>query len=98
VPFRNAHTIAGEAVRLAMTRNAALADLSVEDYRGLDPRFGEDIHDVLTTEAALASKDVVGGTAPTRVAAEIGRLKEILATFTPDSDASGEADEAVHVE
>jgi argininosuccinate lyase len=81
VPFRNAHKVAGEAVRLAVLRKAALPDLAIEDYRALDPRFGEDLYDALTIERALESKDVVGGTSPARVAAEIGRLKELSAAF-----------------
>jgi argininosuccinate lyase len=85
VPFRNAHTLAGEAVRLAVSRNTTLGALSIADYQGLDARFEADLFDAITLEAALNSKDVVGGTAPTRVAAEVERLKEMVRVFRSEA-------------
>jgi argininosuccinate lyase len=78
VPFRKAHAAAGAAVRLAEARGTGLAALTMEDYRGLDPHFDSDLFDAITLEAALESKDVVGGTAPRRVRDEIDRLGERL--------------------
>jgi argininosuccinate lyase len=80
VPFRKAHTVAGEAVRLAISRGTTLGGLGLADYRELHPDFAEDFFEAITIEAALESKDVVGGTAPDRVRAEIARLRDLVGT------------------
>lgn len=82
VPFRKAHTVAGEAVRLAIRRGTTLGGLDLADYRELHPEFAADLFDAITVGAALESKDVVGGTAPARVREEIARLRELVETET----------------
>ena len=85
VPFRKAHTLSGEAVRLAIERRTTLGGLTIDDYRGLDRAFDEDLFDALTLKSALETKDVVGGTAPKRVAQEIERLKGLVQRFEQDA-------------
>ena len=85
VPFRKAHTLSGEAVRLAIERRTTLGGLTIDDYRGLDRAFDEDLFDALTLKSALESKDVVGGTAPKRVAEEIERLKGLVQRFEQEA-------------
>jgi argininosuccinate lyase len=75
VPFREAHRIAGRAVREAEKRGVTLAALPLEAYRALCDRFEEDLFEAISTDGALADKTVVGGTAPARVWEEIGRWK-----------------------
>ena len=79
VPFRRAHALAGEAVRLAIERKTTLAELTIQDYRRIDAAFDDDLFEAISVEAALESKDVVGGTAPGRVASEIERLRAMAA-------------------
>ena len=82
MPFREAHAAAGKLVRLAIERGVSLSELLIDDYRKVSPevadRIGEDLFEAITLEAALESKDVVGGTAPRRVAAEIERVKALI--------------------
>jgi argininosuccinate lyase len=78
VPFRKAHSIAGAAVRLAEERGSDLGSLPLGDYQRLDGHFEDDLFGSITLESALDSKDVIGGTAPARVGAEIARLKQTL--------------------
>ena len=75
VPFREAHRIAGAAVRRAEALGAGLRDLPLAEYRALSPAFEADIHGAIGLDRALEDKDVVGGTAPGRVRAEIERLE-----------------------
>jgi argininosuccinate lyase len=82
IPFRKAHTVAGEAVRLAISRGTTLAELGIDDYRQLNETFSPDLYDAITVDAALDSKDVVGGTAPGRVRAEIERIRELVGRET----------------
>jgi argininosuccinate lyase len=77
VPFRQAHERSAEAVRTAQSRGTSLASLSIEEYRAIHRAFDVDLFDALSVTAALENKDVVGGTAPRRVRAEIVRLRDI---------------------
>lgn len=61
VPFREAHTVAGHAVRLAETRGVALPDLSAEDLAALSEQLAGDIAQVFDFAAAVARRSVVGG-------------------------------------
>jgi argininosuccinate lyase len=67
VPFREAHHVAGQAVRAAETAGCDLWELPLEDYRRISSKFDADILSAVTAEGAVAAKDVPGGTAPGRV-------------------------------
>ncbi len=78
VPFRDAHRQVGQVVRLAETRGIALSDLSVTDYQSIAPEFGDDVHTVFDFAQSIAARDVIGGTAPNAVRAQIARAREIV--------------------
>jgi argininosuccinate lyase len=78
-PFRQAHHIAGQAVKLAETKGLELADLPLADLQGLEPHITSDVYAVLTPEASASSRTSYGGTAPSEVRAQVARWKEILA-------------------
>ena len=85
VPFRQAHDVVGGLVRLAEGRGAELADLSLEDYRAAHPVFGRDLYDWLDVARAVNRRDLVGGPAQERIAAEILRVRvELGAASAPD--------------
>jgi argininosuccinate lyase len=73
--FRDAHEVVARAVRLAIERGVDLADLPLETLRGLHGSLGADARAVLTLEGSLAARDVVGGTAPTRVRDQIAAAR-----------------------
>ena len=79
VPFSEAHEVAGAAVRLAEDKGVTLSDLTAADLAGLDKRLTADVMPMLDVKAAIASRDVFGGTAPGRVREQIARLHETLA-------------------
>ena len=95
VPFREAHRIAGLAVRRAEALGTTLPRLPLEEYRRLSPAFGPDILEAIGLEKALDDKDVVGGTAPARVRSEISRMQgEFPVSKEPPAGApSGPRDE-----
>ncbi len=68
VPFREAHHLAGQVVLAAEAAGCELADLPLEAYRRISPRFDADVLRAVTAEGSVAAKDVPGGTAPGRVA------------------------------
>jgi argininosuccinate lyase len=78
VPFRKAHEIIGNAVRLGLESGRELNDLRLEELRGLSNAFAEDFFDAITLEATLDCHDVVGGTARTRVAEALAAAKSRL--------------------
>ena len=67
VPFLQAHTSAGRLVRLCLDRGIGLEELPLEDFRKVEPLSGEDIYEHLSLEACVRSRDLPGGTAPSRV-------------------------------
>ena len=67
VPFRKAHEIVGNAVRLGLDKNLELNALSLEDLRTLSPEFAPDFFDFITLRSTLDCHDVPGGTATHRV-------------------------------
>ena len=69
VPFRSAHHVAGQLVRLAEERNCGLADLSLEDLQSASPLLTADAQKVLDVHYALEARASYGGTAPVRVKA-----------------------------
>jgi argininosuccinate lyase len=78
VPFREAHAIAAGAVRQADSFGITLHRLPLDEYQALHPGFASDLYEAISLDGAINDKDVVGGTAPTRVEAEIRRLKALL--------------------
>jgi argininosuccinate lyase len=73
VPFRVAHEVAGECVRVCESRGIELWDLSDDDLAGISEHLTQAVRDVLSVEGSLASRDAKGGTAPQRVAEQLTR-------------------------
>ncbi len=82
VPFREAHGTAARLVREAETRGLSrLADLPPEVLEGAHPALDAGVLPALSPEAAVRARDVIGGTAPRRVKAELRRMERILARW-----------------
>jgi argininosuccinate lyase len=76
--FRRAHELVGRVVSYAMGCGKALEELSLEEYNGFSPLFGEDLYSSLTLESSLANKPARGGTSPERVREALTRAKQEL--------------------
>jgi argininosuccinate lyase len=74
VPFRVAHEVAGECVRVCEQRGIELAELTDADLAAISPRLTPGVRDVLTVAGSIASRDAVGGTAQPRVAEQARQL------------------------
>ena len=79
VPFRVAHELAGECVRVCESRGVELIDLSDEDFAAISAHLTPQVRSVLSVAGSLNSRSAPGGTAPARVAEQLGRLREALA-------------------
>ena len=64
IPFREAHHITGNAVRIADEKGVSLAELPIETLRAIDARIDERVLETLDVDASVASRSSLGGTAP----------------------------------
>jgi argininosuccinate lyase len=78
LPFRQAHHVAGRAVKRAEALGLELSQLPLAELQALEPGVTVGVLEVLTPDASAASRTSYGGTSPDRVRAEIARWKEIL--------------------
>ena len=78
LPFREAHHVAGAAVKRAEALGVDLDGLPAEEFTRLEPRITADVYEVLTAKASAASRSSYGGTAPGQVRARIEQWKERL--------------------
>jgi argininosuccinate lyase len=78
VPFRKAHEVVGNAVRMGLETGRELNHLKLEELRTLSDAFADDFFDAITLEATLDCHDVVGGTARARVASAVAAAKARL--------------------
>lgn len=80
VPFRRAHGLAGQVVRLAESKGAALSALALDDYRAISDIFEADVLDVFDFDAAVRRRGVVTGGAGD-VDDQIARARAWLAAW-----------------
>jgi len=89
VPFRKAHEIIGNAVRLGLERNLELNALPLADLQTLSEYFAEDFFAAITLQATLDCHDVIGGTATTRVAEALAAARTRIANLASTSNPEG---------
>jgi len=82
VPFRKAHEVVGNAVRLGLETGRELNHLKLEELQTLSDAFAADVFDAISLEATLDCHDVVGGTARARVASALAAAKARLGENT----------------
>jgi len=71
LPFRDAHEVVAQAVKLGMSRGVDLADLPLETLQTFNPAIEADVYAVLSLRGSLGARRVRGGTAPERVREQI---------------------------
>lgn len=83
IPFRDAHRRSGEVVRRAIEQGVEVEELAASDRRELLPELTIDLKRALSVERVLARRSTIGGTAPTRVRAEVRRWRNQLGMNRP---------------
>ncbi|HEY0703506.1 MAG TPA: argininosuccinate lyase [Candidatus Acidoferrales bacterium] len=78
VPFRDAHEIVGKVLRAAEQSATTVREMPLDRLKTFSPAFGPDLGEMLTTESALARRNVQGGTAPAAVRAALDEFKTRL--------------------
>jgi argininosuccinate lyase len=76
--FRDAHEVVAHAVKAAMAAGKDLSELPLATLQGFHASIGDDVFGVLTLRGSLQARDVLGGTAPAQVRAQIARHRARL--------------------
>ena len=75
LPFRTAHGVAAQAVRLCIDRGlTAIEELTISDLQKLSPLFAEDIFTLIKPAACVEARSVTGGPAKAQVEKQIAKL------------------------
>ena len=80
MPFRTAHGVAANAVRLGIEKNCNLEDLSIEEYKNISPIIDDDVFEVLPPKFCVEARKTIGGPAPDGIKSQIKMLKEFTKT------------------
>jgi argininosuccinate lyase len=78
IPFRQCHHITGQIVKLAEDKNCDLADLSLDELQGVEPKINKDIFNVLSVQNSVSSRTSFGGTSQKSVKQAIKNALESL--------------------
>ncbi|HKX96186.1 MAG TPA: argininosuccinate lyase, partial [Methylibium sp.] len=78
LPFRDAHEVVAHAVKTAIGQGLDLAALPLTALQAFHPSIGEDVYAVLSLQGSLNARQVLGGTAPAQVRAQVARHRARL--------------------
>jgi argininosuccinate lyase len=76
MPFRRAHHVTGEIVRLADEAGCEIGALALDAMQKVEPAITAEVYGVLGVENSVASRTSYGGTAPDCVRAQIRAARE----------------------
>ncbi|MBM4207372.1 MAG: argininosuccinate lyase [Gammaproteobacteria bacterium] len=81
LPFRDAHEIVGQAVRLGIDSQRDLTQLMLAELQHFSPLIDEDVYSILSLEGSVALRDHFGGTAPEAVKKAVQTAQQFLQTL-----------------
>ncbi|MGM9513881.1 argininosuccinate lyase [Roseateles sp. DB2] len=79
LPFRDAHEVVAHAVKTAIAQARDLSALSLDELKAFDARIEADVFEVLSLRGSLNARNILGGTAPNQVRAQVARHRARLA-------------------
>jgi argininosuccinate lyase len=79
LPFREAHGVVAKLSKYAINQDKSFHELSLSEYQNFSTLFSEDVYDV-TLESSVAARNIIGGTAPEQIEAQIKRARKILSS------------------
>ncbi|WP_219210362.1 argininosuccinate lyase [Variovorax boronicumulans] len=78
LPFRDAHETVAHAVKAAISHQVDLSELPLAVLQQFNPNIEKDVYDVLSLRGSLNARDILGGTAPAQVRAQVARHRARL--------------------
>ena len=82
LPFRDAHETVAHAVKHSIQLGVDLSALPLATMQGFNASIDSDVFDLLTLRGSLNARNIVGGTAPDQVRAQIARHRARLVDAT----------------
>ncbi len=79
LPFRDAHEVVAHAVKDAIALGVDLSELSLDQLKAYNPAIEQDVFEVLSLRGSLNARNLLGGTAPAQVRAQVARHRARLA-------------------
>jgi argininosuccinate lyase len=73
LPFRDAHETVAHAVKAAISHGVDLSELPLAVLHEFNPKIDKDVYHVLSLRGSLNERNILGGTAPAQVRAQIER-------------------------
>ena len=73
LPFRDAHETVAHAVKAAIAQGLDLSEFPLAALQEFNPAIGPDVFEVLSLRGSLNARNILGGTAPAQVRAQIAR-------------------------
>jgi argininosuccinate lyase len=78
VDFRSTHHISGQCVAFSEKTGTPMNEMSVADFKKIDPRFAEDVLACFDYEKSVEMRSATGGTSKASVREQIAAMKKIL--------------------
>ncbi|MBB1600101.1 argininosuccinate lyase [Variovorax sp. UMC13] len=78
LPFRDAHETVAHAVKAAISHQVDLSELPLAVLQQFNPGIEKDVYDVLSLRGSLNARNILGGTAPAQVRAQVARHRARL--------------------
>jgi len=77
LPFREAHTVMGKLVNYAIKKGKSFGDLKLTEFKRFSPMFSDDVFSITISES-LASRNAIGGTAPSQVFKALAKARRMV--------------------
>jgi argininosuccinate lyase len=78
LPFRDAHETVAHAVKVAISHQVDLSELPLAVLQEFNPCIEKDVYEVLSLRGSLNARNILGGTAPVQVRAQIAQHRTRL--------------------
>ena len=78
LPFRDAHEVVAHAVKDAIAQGVDLSELTLAQLQAYNPAIEQDVFEVLSLRGSLNARNLLGGTAPAQVRAQVARHRARL--------------------
>ena len=79
LPFRDAHEVVAHAVKDAIAAGVDLSEMPLDKLKAYNPAIEQDVFAVLSLRGSLNARNLLGGTAPEQVRAQVARHRARLA-------------------
>ncbi len=78
MPFREAHAVVGKLVFYAISKDKALDELTLDEYKEFSNIIDEDIYDAISMQTCVNDRKIIGGPAEATVKAAIAEGKSFV--------------------